>query len=135
MSGSRLRNIRPGLLLLTRDGPLPGSTDYSGGWSSPDELVKAPLGVLWFDDSLGHFKRSPQPQFRSGIMISRPKDWHYPRSKQSRNRDYPLLKSVLSDIYTGRILAPDEQETLRNELARNSATQREPTQYLSLIHI
>jgi len=129
LSGSRLRNIRPGLLLLTRDGPLPGSTDYSGGWSSPDELVKAPLGVLWFDDSLGHFKRSPQPQFRSGIMISRPKDWHYPRSKQSRNRDYPLLKSVLSDIYTGRILAPDEQETLRNELARNSATQREPTQY------
>ncbi len=129
LRGSRRRSIRPGLLLLSRDGPLPGSTDYSGGWSSPDELVRAPLGVLWFDDSLAHFKRSPQPQFRSGIMISRPKDWHHPRSKSAGNKDYPLLETVLSDIYTGRILSPDEQKTLRGELAGSRGTRREPTQY------
>lgn len=129
LQGARLRNIGPGRLLLTRDGALPGSTDYSGGWSSPDELVRAPLGVLWFDDSLGHFKRSPQPQFRSGIMISRPKNWHYPRSPGERNKDYPLLETVLSDIYTGRILAPDEQTSLRSEATGGDDPQREPTQY------
>lgn len=129
LHGSRLKTTGDGLFLLWRDGPLPGTTDYSGGWSSPDELVKAPLGVLWFDDSLGHFKRSPQPQFRSGIMISRPKNWHYPRSGAARNKDYPLLDTVLSDIYTGRILSPDENKSLRAQLAKSSPRQREPTQY------
>ena len=129
LHGSRLKSTGPGSLLLWRDGPLPGSTDYSGGWSSPDELVKAPLGVLWFDDSLGHFKRSPQPQFLSGIMISRPKNWHHPRSSVAKNKDYPLLNAVLSDIYTGRILSPDENKPLRSQLGETSSQEREPTQY------
>ncbi|MFP6739170.1 MAG: PQQ-binding-like beta-propeller repeat protein [Planctomycetota bacterium] len=129
LHGSRVKTTSSGSFLLWRDGPLPGSTDYSGGWSSPDELVKAPLGVLWFDDSLGHFKRSPQPQFLSGIMISRPKNWHHPRSASAKNKDYPLLEAVLSDIYTGRILSPDENKPLRSQLGKTSSNQREPTQY------
>ena len=43
--------------LLRRNGALPGAVNYTGGWSSPDERVRTPLGVLWFDDSIGHFKR------------------------------------------------------------------------------
>ncbi len=129
LHGARMKAGDSGSLLLWRDGPLPGSTDYSGGWSSPDELVKAPLGVLWFDDSLGHFKRSPQPQFLSGVMISRPKNWHHPRSPSARNKDYPLLEAVLSDIYTGRILSPDENKSLRSQLGKPDSEEREPTQY------
>ena len=52
---------------LVREGPLPGSADYTGGWTANrDDLVRAPLGVLWFDDDLGLFKRSPQPIFVVG---------------------------------------------------------------------
>ena len=59
-----------GVAIFTRQS-LPGSTNYTGGWGeSPDALVRAPLGVLWFDDTLGHFKRSPQPSFVDGVMIS-----------------------------------------------------------------
>ncbi|MCP4509755.1 MAG: hypothetical protein GY826_25550, partial [Fuerstiella sp.] len=66
-----------GQTLIRRVGALPGTTEYNGNWkSSADELVRFPLGVLWFDDTLAHFKRSPQPQFTNGVMISRPKDWH-----------------------------------------------------------
>ena len=115
---------------VVRAGALPGATDYAGGWTpSADELVRFPLGVLWFDDTLGHFKRSPQPQFVNGVMISRPKDWLAPREKGQYKTDYPLLPTVLSDIYTGRVLADNEQAALRENLDSPDPEKREPSQY------
>ena len=119
-----------GQTLVRRVGPLPGSTMYTGNWQpSPDELVRFPLGVLWFDDTLAHFKRSPQPLFTGGVMISRPKDWHAPRIKGEYSTDYPLLPPVLSDIYTGRVLDESEQPELRAGLATTDPVKPEPSQY------
>jgi hypothetical protein len=117
-------------LVLQRVGALPGASNYSGDWTaSPDELVKFPLGVLWFDDTLAHFKRSPQPVFVDGLMISRPKDWHAPRTKGNYAVDYPLLPPVLSDIYTGRVIADDEATEVRASLPATDPAKAEPSQY------
>ncbi|MCP4301341.1 MAG: hypothetical protein GY783_12205, partial [Gammaproteobacteria bacterium] len=40
------------LLLVRRSGALPGAVDYTNDWKAPDARVRAPLGILWFDDSL-----------------------------------------------------------------------------------
>jgi hypothetical protein len=118
------------LSVVRRVGSLPGTTQYSGDWSpSKDALVRFPLGVLWFDDALAHFKRSPQPRFDGGVMISRPKDWHAPRLKGEYKTDYPLLPPVLSDIYTGRVLDDSERADLRKKLQATSPSIAEPSQY------
>ena len=44
-----------GLSLVVRAGKLPGAADYAGS-PNYDELVKAPLRVLWFGDSFHHHK-------------------------------------------------------------------------------
>lgn len=120
-----------GTTVVRRTGALPDSANYVGQWQmNRDEIVKAPLGVLWFDDALGHFKRSPQPEFRDGIMISRPKNWSYPKKTEApHNVDYPLLAPVLSDVYTGRILVESEATTLRDSLPSTDPEKREPSQY------
>jgi len=106
-----------GQALIRRIGPLPGTADYEGGYAHcEDALVRFPLGVLWFDDTLAHFKRSPQPEFTNGVMVSRPKDWHAPRIKGDWSVDYPLMRPVLSDIYTGRVFDDSEQLALRESL-------------------
>lgn len=106
-----------GQTLIRRVGALPGTADYKGGYAyCEDTLVRFPLGVLWFDDTLSHFKRSPQPVFTDGVMISRPKDWHAPRIKGNYSIDYPLMRPILSDIYTGRVFDESEQLTLRKSL-------------------
>ena len=89
-------------VLLKRMGALPGTSNYLGQWSSPDELVKAPLGVLWFDDSVRQFKRSPQPKIIDGVMISQPKAW------LTTERPYALEPPSFADVYTGRKLSTDE---------------------------
>jgi hypothetical protein len=115
---------------LRREGALPGSSQYEGDFSSSnDALVRFPLGVLWFDDSLAHFKRSPQPVFDRGTMISRPKNWDVPRHEGNNKIDYPLLAPVLSDIYTGRILEESERQGLRMRLEPSSPESLEPSQY------
>ncbi|MEM7387716.1 MAG: malectin domain-containing carbohydrate-binding protein, partial [Verrucomicrobiota bacterium] len=115
---------------VRRTGPLPGSTEYAGQFAaSPDALVRFPLGVLWFDDTLAHFKRSPQPVFDRDTMISRPKNWDVPRFEKSNKIDYPLLPFVLSDIYTGRVLAETERPKLRTALKPSSPSALEPSQY------
>ena len=106
-----------GQALIRRIGALPGTADYKGAYAHcEDTLVRFPLGVLWFDDRLSHFKRSPQPVFTNGVMISRPKDWHAPRIKGDWSIDYPLMRPVFSDIYTGRIFDDSEQIALRKSL-------------------
>lgn len=96
--------VADGLAIITREGALEGSANYKGDFqTSPDELVKAPFGVLWFDDTLGHFKRSPQPKFVDGVMVSTDKTW-LDASTRKGKVDYRLQPSVFSDVYTGRML-------------------------------
>jgi outer membrane protein assembly factor BamB len=88
-----------GLWMLARDGALPGA----GNWThenadaantrvSPDQLVKAPLGLLWFggpshEGILPRHGHGPQPQVIDGRLIIEGVD---------------LLRA--QDIYTGRLL-------------------------------
>ena len=119
-----------GLSFVRREGALPGSTQYAGDFSaSKDDLVRFPLGVLWFDDTLAHFKRSPQPVFNRDTMISRPKNWDVPRPEDNNKIDYPLLPPVLSDMYTGRVLDESERSDLRKTLQPSSPSTLEPSQY------
>jgi glycerophosphoryl diester phosphodiesterase len=128
-SGLRLQ-IENGETIVTRTGALPGSTNYRGGWQeNRDKRVRFPLGVLWFDDTLGHFKRSPQPQFVDGVMASYSKDWHVPMIKGLKGKDYPLNDAVLSDVYTGRVFGPDEATSVRAAQASPDREKREPSQY------
>jgi outer membrane protein assembly factor BamB len=97
LPGARVRG-EPGLW-VAREGALAGS----GNWThehgdaantrvAPDQLVKAPLGLLWFggpshDAILPRHGHGPQPQVIDGRLIIEGVD---------------LLRAV--DIYTGRLL-------------------------------
>lgn len=114
----------------TREGALPGSANYDGDFTvSPDELVKAPLGVLWFDDTLGLFKRSPQPKFIDGVMVSVDKEWLDPTNRKG-GKDYRLLPPTFSDVYTGRILSDEETKFLKQQsFAKVDLKTVQPSQY------
>jgi outer membrane protein assembly factor BamB len=91
--------IENGLLLISRDGPLPGAADWTHEHAdaantrvSRDQVVKAPLGVLWFggpshDGILPRHGHGPQPQVIDGRLIIEGVD---------------MVRAM--DIYTGRIL-------------------------------
>jgi hypothetical protein len=116
-------------IVVRRSGALQGAANYTGNWQLSEETrVQAPVGLLWFDDALGHFKRSPQPKFIDGIMVSYPKNWNYPRGTGNEG-DYPLLDPVLSDMFTGRILTTNEAIALRKTLPKPDPQKREPSQY------
>ncbi|MBL9181049.1 MAG: PQQ-binding-like beta-propeller repeat protein [Verrucomicrobiaceae bacterium] len=122
-----------GKLLHTR-GALTGSTNYLADWNAnEDPLVQAPLGVLWFDDVLSNFKRSPQPKIVDGVMITADKDWLDATNRKGKV-DYKLLAPVFSDIYTGRLLDEYEQPELRakfgtvDQQSIQQAQYRPPTQ-------
>ncbi len=126
LSRGELTQIDAGAL-LKRVGPLAGSTNYTGGWSSPDELVAAPLGVLWYDDAVGNFKRAPQPKFVDGVMISHDKSWMgYPEGDRP---PYSLKPAVYSDVYTGRLLSKPEVAAQRDRLPTLDITQKQLSQY------
>lgn len=114
-------------LVLRRPGALPGAVNYTGGWSSQDERVAAPLGVLWFDDRLAHFKRAPQPMIYDGVMVSYDKDWH--GWEQGARPPYPLLPPTYSDIYTGRILTADELGESAAALPTRDLEEKQLSQY------
>jgi len=89
-----------GLTILKRAGPLPGSADWRGQNAdagntrcSRDERVKAPLGVLWFGNSLSNslvlprHGEGPVEQVAGGRMFI----------------EGPESLSA-SDVYTGRLL-------------------------------
>lgn len=119
-----------GIETASREGPLPGASNYEGDFSSSaDELVKAPLGVLWFDDTLSHFKRSPQPRFIDGVMVSNNKDW-LDASTRKGGVDYRLQPAMFSDVYTGRQLESEETEWMKlQSYARTDTTTIQPSQY------
>ncbi len=117
-----------GQTIFTRSA-LPGSTNYTGKWvESPDDLVRAPVGVLWFDDALGHFKRSPQPSFVDGVMVSVDKIWNDP-SVRTETADYRLAPAVYSDVYTGRVLGADESPMLSASVPEFDLETAQPSQY------
>ncbi|MDB4478638.1 malectin, partial [Akkermansiaceae bacterium] len=115
--------------VITREGALLGSANYEGNWEeSWDKRVRGPLGVLWFDDSLSHFKRSPQPKFIDGVMISTPKDWTDETTRTGKV-DYRLLAPVFSDVYTGRILSAKEAPALRKSFSNIDLKTVQQSQY------
>ncbi|TKJ34439.1 MAG: hypothetical protein CEE38_18000 [Planctomycetes bacterium B3_Pla] len=86
-------------VMLTREGPLPGSADWTHQYGdstntvmSADRLVKAPLGLLWFggpanDNILPRHGHGPSPHVVGGRLFI-----------EGRN----LFRAV--DVYTGRLL-------------------------------
>lgn len=115
------------LALLRRNGALPGAVNYTGGWSSPDERVRAPLGVLWFDDSVGHFKRAPQPKYIDGVMISHDKAWL--GWLDGDRPPYRLVGTNYMDVYTGRVLTAQEAVRRLGTLPQDDLTAKQPEQY------
>ena len=129
LEGAKRSETESGWTVITREGPLSGSANYLGNWDeSRDERVRGPLGVLWFDDSLSHFKRSPQPKFIDGVMISTPKDWTDESTRKGKV-DYRLLPPVFSDVYTGRILSDQEAPKLRHSFSKVDLKTVQPSQY------
>ena len=118
-----------GWTTITRTGQLEGAADYTGDWTAnSDQRVKAPLGLLWFGDSITHFKRSPQPKFINGVMISNPKDWTDASTRKGAV-DYRLLETVFTDAYTGRILTKSEAPELRQSYGPVDLETIQPSQY------
>jgi hypothetical protein len=107
---------------------LPGAANYTGQWqANADALVRAPLGVLWYDDDVGFFKRAPQPLFVDGVMRSYDKQWlGYP---QGDRPPYRLSGAVYMDAYTGRALAAAEIERVAASFPDFDPTQKQPSQY------
>ena len=98
LANARLSRRGP-LVLLEREGALPGSADWTHQYAdaansivSRDRLVRAPLGLLWFggpphDKVLPRHGHGPTPQVIGGRLFI-----------EGEN----LLRSV--DVYTGRLL-------------------------------
>lgn len=123
LDGARLLEDGPWHRLV-REGGLPGATNYVGGWTANrDDRVRAPLGLLWYDDEVAHFKRSPQPFVVDGIMISQPKDW------LDRPRPYALGEPVYTDVYTGRVLPAGDPLVAGKILPLLDASKPQPQQY------
>lgn len=124
-----IETTKDGWTVITRTGAIEGSTNYTGDWAlSEDENVRAPFGVLWFGDAVTHFKRSPQPKFVDGVMISNPKDWTDASTREGKI-DYRLLETEFTDVYTGRRLASDEAPELRQSFTDVDRETIQPSQY------
>ncbi len=112
-----------------RNGALEGTSNYTGGWTeSADELVRSPVGLQWYGDSTQHFKRSPQPLFVDGVMISQSKDW-LDASTRKGGVDYRLLEPMFTDAYTGRTFAAEEVPVLRQSFSDTDRETIQPSQY------
>jgi len=133
LPGSKISHTNDAVIVQRVD--LPGAADYLGGFAKThDELAVGPFGVLWFDDTLGHFKRSPQPKFQRGVMVSRPKEWSHGKRKRTKLGGYELLPAVYSNVYTGRVLTAAEGERLAKALpaatpVKGDETDAQPNQY------
>lgn len=98
-----------GWLMLSREGALPGSDDWTHNYGdiantlkSDDELVKLPLGMLWFGGSSN--------------MDVLPRHGHGPPQQVVDGRLFIQGIDVLSarDVYTGRVLWKRELPNLGN---------------------
>jgi len=118
-------------LLFRRDGPLPGAADYRGV-KNADDLVRAPLELLWFGDTVHHHKLFYQgflpetgrglPQticVAGGVMkYAIPRPPHAAQPTRLTYLDYlhqldqKSYEDVYVDVYTGiRLSAADWKRT------------------------
>ncbi len=129
LPGARFYPNEAGFVMITRDGALRGATNYEGEWgTSPDDLVRAPLGVLWFDDTIGLFKRAPQPKIVDGVMVTVDKEW-LDASTRKGKQDYRLTEPEFSDVYTGRVFEKDEAYLQRQRFSEVDREKIQPSQY------
>jgi len=129
LPGGMIEAVSSDVTLVRRDGALKGATNYLGDWNpSPDALVKAPMGLLWFGDQVSHFKRAPQPSFIDGVMVSVDKDWT-DASTRTGKVDYRLLDRQFTDVYTGRPFDKDEVPVLRQSFSDVDQETIQPSQY------
>lgn len=121
---------RDNLTVLARTGPLEGSADWTHEHAdaantrvSRDELVKAPMGILWFggpshDAILPRHGHGPQPQVVEGrVIIEGPN----------------VLRAT--DAYTGRLLWERKLPgigVLYNNLAHHPGANGTGTNYISM---
>lgn len=107
---------------------LPGASNYTEPFQpSRDERVRAPIGVLWYNDLAGFFKRSPPPMFVDGLMRAYDKLWMgYPDGDRP---PYKLGEPVYQDVYTGRILTEDEVSAADAMFPAFDAQAPQPSQY------
>jgi outer membrane protein assembly factor BamB len=111
-----------GWTLVVRSGPLPGAANYTGQ-PNHDDLVRAPLGLLWFGDTFHHHKL-----FYKGVTVEsgrglpayitvedgvvsylvtepygiKPAALSYPDMLRKFNEQ--THAAAFSDVYTGRLL-------------------------------
>jgi hypothetical protein len=113
---------------LTRPDALAGATNYTVWFqASPDERVRAPLGVLWYADDAGFFKRSPPPVFADGLMRAYDQLWMgYPDGDRP---PYKLAAPTYQDVYTGRVLAEAEVAQAAALFPPFNAARKQPNQY------
>lgn len=98
-AGYEQKPLGDGATMLVRSGPLPGAADWTHQYGdaantvvAQDDLVKAPLGLLWFggpsnDEVLPRHGHGPAPQVAAGRLFIEGPD---------------MLRAL--DIYTGRLL-------------------------------
>jgi len=102
LPNAKLQNAE-GFVLLHREGPLPGAAswthetaDSARSYFSKDQLVKAPLGVLWYGDGAdyGFYKSKDY-----GVGVK-------PQVVGGRLFAYQIFSRTLHaiDVYTGRLL-------------------------------
>lgn len=117
-----------GFMVLTRAGALPGASDYTTPFQpSEDDLVQAPLSVLWYDDEIGFFKRCPPPMFVEGVMRAYDQLWTgYPDGDRP---PYKLAPPTFMDAYTGRALSPAEAARAASRFPDFDANAPQPNQY------
>ena len=123
---------------VIKRGALEGSVNYMADWAQVEHpLLCAPLGNVWYDDQVSNFKRANQPIFIDGVMISTSKDYlggtKNRRGNPLKDRDatdFFLTAPVFSDVYTGRMLKPDEAVELRKKYAKFDA--KKPQRYFDL---
>lgn len=109
LEGGELKN-GSGYTMLSRNGPLKGSSDWTHNYGnisntikSDDEIVKAPLGILWFGgnsnlDVLPRHGHGPSEQIIDGRLIIQG------------------INSISArDVYTGRLLWKREFEKLKDD--------------------
>jgi outer membrane protein assembly factor BamB len=119
---------RDGAVTWVRAEGLPGAANYTKPFQpSLDEQVRAPLGVLWYNDFVGFFKRSPPPMFVDGVMRAYDKLWlGYPDGDRP---PYKLGEAAYVDAYTGRVLAADEIPAADARFPNFDPSARQPEQY------
>jgi hypothetical protein len=109
MHGAEVKNGR-GYSLISRTGPLEGSADWTHNYGdiantikSEDQIVKAPLGILWFGgnsnmDVLPRHGHGPSEQVIDGRLIIQG------------------INSISArDVYTGRLIWKKEFENLKED--------------------